>query len=124
MDFDATLVYFFQQIAAAGALVTALVQMLKPVYQERWKEQQRYIDFYLSAFLNVFVIVSWQVDLFGLLGFPLGTFWGSLLTGVIASFGSTVLHETVSILIAYRKGLQQKNALVAKLSAVADDCDK
>jgi hypothetical protein len=105
MDFAMTLDYFYVQIAAIATVVVKVIQLLKPLYQERYKDYQKHIDAGLSVTINVVLCWYWQVDLFGLLGFYTGSVVGPIATGLIASLGSTVIHAVVDILERSRKQL-------------------
>ena len=93
-----------EQIAVVFSFVERAVQFVKPLYQGRFPEHQKHIDAGLAAALNIALCSLWNVDLFAAAGFGWAPFWGEVLTGVVASLGSTVLHELVEILKLLRRG--------------------
>lgn len=96
------------QLAAIAALVERGVQFAKTVFQyNTWAQAyQRYIDIGLTIAINVGLCFSWHVDLFSVAGINFPYIWvGPALTGVIASLGSTLLHEFVELLKGWRAGV-------------------
>lgn len=106
--FDAVL----QQLAAIATLVERGVQFAKTVFQyNTWAQKyQKSIDVGLTVLFNVGLCLSWKVDLFAVAGIVFGAAaWaGPVLTGVVASLGSTLLHEFVELLKGWRVGEKQK----------------
>jgi hypothetical protein len=115
-DFAVALQFVLTQLGGVAALVTQVVQLVKPIYQGH--QYQKYFDLGIAVGLNVGICLFWYVDLFGVLGFYMWSFVGPLLTGLVASLGSNILHEVVAILVALRKGMPKP-----ELTAVADDCE-
>jgi len=97
-----------QQLAAIAVLVERGVQFAKTVFQyNAWAQAyQKYIDTALNVGFNVALCFSWHVDLFtaARINFPYA--WaGPALTGVLASLGSSVVHEFVELLKGWRAGV-------------------
>jgi hypothetical protein len=119
MDYALAMQYILTQLAAVAALVERAVQLIKPLYQDH--EYQSRIDIGLNVGLNVGICYLWNVDMFGLMGLYVGSFLGPILTGVIASLWSKVVHEVLMIIEQFRKG--QPKTTTIELTAVADDCE-
>lgn len=106
-----------QQLAVIAVLVERGVQFAKTVFRyNTWAEAyQKYIDVGLTVALNVGLCFSWHVDLLSAAGINIPSVWaGPVLTGVIASLGSTIVHEFVELLKAWRAGIPPLAFLRAK----------
>lgn len=103
------------QLAAIATLVERGVQFAKTVIRyNTWAQgYQRYIDVGLNVAFNVGLCLSWKVDLFAAADISFGSIvWaGAALTGVIASLGSTLLHEFVELLKGWRAGVPGPKAV-------------
>ncbi|PKN92168.1 MAG: hypothetical protein CVU44_16180 [Chloroflexi bacterium HGW-Chloroflexi-6] len=81
----------FTHLALVAFLVEAIIQTIKPIYDKEtgWK-----LDKVVSIIVGIVVCVATNVDLFAELGFVVAVpFLGSILTGIIASRGSNVVHD-------------------------------
>jgi len=95
----------FEQLALVATLVERIVQLVKPLYQQRFAEYQKYIDLGLVIVGNVGLCFLWRVDLFAAVGFQFSPIVGSLLTGALAWLGSEIIHTIVEILATIRKNM-------------------
>ncbi len=95
----------FGQLALVATLVERIVQLVKPLYQQRLAQYQKYIDTGLVIVGNVGLCYLWNVDLFAAVGFQFSPVAGSLLTGALAWLGSEVIHTVVEILATIRKNM-------------------
>lgn len=81
----------FTHLALVAFLVEAIIQTIKPIYDKEtgWK-----LDKVVSIIVGIVVCLATSVDLFAELGFVVAVpFLGSILTGIIASRGSNVVHD-------------------------------
>ncbi len=81
----------FTQLALVAFLVEAIIQTIKPVYdpEKGWNR-----DALLALAGGIVLCVLTGVDLFKQLGLPIPIpYVGPMLTGIIASRGSNVVHD-------------------------------
>ncbi len=87
------------QLAVTAFLVETLLQTIKPLYD---KEKGWHADQVYAIILGIIVCLGTGVDIFALVGIPMKIpYLGMVLTGVLASRGSNVMHD----IIKYLQGL-------------------
>ena len=85
-------------LVIVAAIVEAVWQNLKPI----WKTGELDINKLGTLFLGIFVAVYAGVDIFEIIGLPLALpFAGAVLTGVLVSRGSNVVHDLIGIIAEY-----------------------
>ena len=83
----------FNQLALVSFLVESIIQTIKPVYS---KDKGFNRDAVFALVVSIFVCALASVDLFQKAGLPLSLpYAGSVLTGIIASRGSSLVHDVM-----------------------------
>lgn len=92
------------QIVIAAFLTETLLQTVKPLYD---KEKGWHSDQIFAIIIGILVCLGAGVDLFSLAEIPLRVpYLGEILTGIIASRGSNVMHD----IIKYLQGLSNSGS--------------
>lgn len=95
------------QFALMAGFAERVVQMAKGVfkYAEKLPEYQHYIDLGLSGGVNILLAFSWKFDVFGIFGFsiPNAEWAGFVMTGVLATAGSSIIHEVLELLKMFKE---------------------
>jgi hypothetical protein len=83
-------------VVVVVTLIEAIVETIKPIYD---KEKGWNKDALIALGVSVLVCALGNLDLFSLAGFPLMVpIVGSVLTGFIASRGTNVVHDLLTII--------------------------
>ena len=87
-------------VVVAGLLVESIITIITNI-QEKETSWKYWASLALGMALSVLVSYNWNLDLFTLVGFPMGKipFLGAILTGVVMSRGSNVLNDLIKVII-------------------------
>lgn len=101
-------------VAVVAAVVEAIVQNLKPLWQPEAREGQALVNLLATLILSVLLCVAADVDAFALIGLPLKWAWlGPVLTGLMGQRAANALHGLLQGAAALRNKEQRTVTLKA-----------
>jgi GH25 family lysozyme M1 (1,4-beta-N-acetylmuramidase) len=90
----------FSQFLVIGLLIESIVNTIKPLYD---KEKGWNVDALIALAVSVIACVGVGIDLFAVVGLPMQVpFLGSVLTGIMLSRGSNIIHDLINLLGSVR----------------------
>ena len=94
-------------IIFAAMLIETIVNIVNNI-QEKETSWKYWASLALGLLVSVLVSYNWSIDLFALVGLPVGkfAFVGPILTGLILSRGSNVVSDLISLI-----NMPKENAL-------------
>ncbi len=96
------------QVLLIAALTERTLQAVKELYAKLPDEIEKYVNIGLSLLFAVIGCWAFRIDLLGAVGLAIpGFVWvGYVVTGVVAAFGSNILHILVAALSDWRETIR------------------